>query len=573
MTQPEAQLHQVAFDKKLVSVWADTDHRYRNWPIVYVLDGSKSVYVGESLNVATRFRQHLDTDSKKSLTTARVVVDDTFNKSVCLDLESWLIQMFGGDGVLKVLNRNEGITNTNYYDRDAYQARFQDVFTSLKEAGLFRKSIAEIQNSSLFKLSPFKALTEDQRISVSEIVDSLFADLDEGGRSLTVIQGEPGTGKTVVAIYLMKLLADIKSSAADEPQDDVGLFSDFFTEGYAEQLADFTFGIVIPQQALRKSVKGVFKKVPGLDPAMVLDPFGVGSRMTHFDLLIVDEAHRLSQRASQSSGPQNKRYGEINKSMFGEDSYERTQLDWIRARSDHQILLVDAKQSVRPGDLPRTLIDTVIQNATTRGRFFRLKTQHRVTAGDDYVGYIRSVLAGEAPQPRSFPSYDLRFFDDVAEMESAIRAKEATYGLSRLVAGYAWKWASKADPKAWDIAIGPHQYRWNTTLVDWIASPSSIDEVGSIHTTQGYDLNYAGVIIGADLRYDPVTKRMAFDRANYFDARGKANNGMLGITYTDDEILEYIRNIYAVLLTRGILGTFVYACDPGLREYLRTYFS
>ena len=95
--------------------------------------------------------------------------------------------------------------------------------------------------------------------------------------------------------------------------------------------------------------------------------------------------------------------------------------------------------------------------------------------------------------------------------------------------------------------------------------------MGSIHTTQGYDLNYAGVIIGPDLRYDPIRRRMRVNRDSYFDTKGKANNKMLGVSYDDDDLLGYIRNIYAVLLTRGIRGTYVYVCDRDLREHLRQF--
>ncbi len=108
--------------------------------------------------------------------------------------------------------------------------------------------------------------------------------------------------------------------------------------------------------------------------------------------------------------------------------------------------------------------------------------------------------------------------------------------------------------------------------VDWVNTANSVNEVGSIHTIQGYDLNYAGVIIGKDLRYDVATGRVVFDRRNYHDPRGTTNNRLLGITYTDDDILQFVRNIYAVLLTRGVLGTYVYVCDAALREHLRRFF-
>lgn len=85
---------------------------------------------------------------------------------------------------------------------------------------------------------------------------------------------------------------------------------------------------------------------------------------------------------------------------------------------------------------------------------------------------------------------------------------------------------------------------------------------------QGYDLNYAGVIIGPDLRFDPSSGQLLLDRDSYRDKKGSENNPRLGIAFTDDDLLQYIRNIYGVLLTRGMLGTFIYVCDPDLRAYV-----
>jgi hypothetical protein len=97
--------------------------------------------------------------------------------------------------------------------------------------------------------------------------------------------------------------------------------------------------------------------------------------------------------------------------------------------------------------------------------------------------------------------------------------------------------------------------------------------VGSIHTVQGYDLNYCGVIIGRDLYFDEDTQKIRFDRSNYFDMKGMEGNRRLGRYYSDDEIETYVKQIYRVLLTRGIFGTYVYVCEPKLRKYLSELFS
>lgn len=580
------EIERLAFTPSAVRTWAPQAPQNSNWPVVYVLDDAQTaprssfgdklndVYVGESLNAAARMRQHLESSEKKHLTTVRVIVDETFNKSVCLDLESYLIRMLAGDGTYRVLNRNDGITESDYYDRSRYRETFREVFEELRRDGVFTRSVPEIENSDLFKLSPFKALTQDQAVAVEGILEGLFEDLEGDATSTIVIQGDPGTGKTVIAIYLLKLLVDIATTEPAEDIDSDSLFSEFFVEGYGRLLADVKFGLVVPQQSLRESIKKVFRKTPGLRPDMVMTAFDVGSSDDDFDVLIVDETHRLNQRANQPSGVHNKNFQTITEKLFGFDDPTKTQLDWIRAKSKHQIFLVDAAQSVRPADLPPETLASLVVEAKSADRFYPLATQMRVQAGSDYVSYVRRVLStssGFAPSVETFEGYDLRMFDDLGELREEIRAREAEVGLARMVAGYAWEWKTKNDKSAFDIEVDGLQLRWNGTQVDWIASANSLDEVGSIHTVQGYDLNYAGVIIGNDLRYDPARGQLYVDRASYFDVKGKENNPKLGKVYTDDDLLRFITNIYAVLLTRGIRGTYVYVVDPELRTYLSRY--
>ena len=582
-------IERLNFTNAAVSSWAPGNHRNTKWPVVYVLDDTTArrsstrgarlndVYVGESRNAVARMRQHLVSPDKRHLSTARVIVDESFNKSVCLDLESYLIRMLAGDGSYQVLNRNDGITESDYFDRDSYQASFLEVFDQLRRDGVFTRSVPEIENSDLFKLSPFKALTWDQAVAVEGILEGLFEDLATGSASTTVVQGDPGTGKTVVAIYLLKLLVDIENAVPTDDLDSDSLFSEFFAGEYRERLSGIRIGLVVPQQSLRNSIKKVFKKTPGLNPDMVMTAFEVGESNEHFDLLVVDESHRLNQRANQPSGVQNKKFQVITEKLFGANDIAKTQLDWIRAKSTHQILLLDAAQSVRPADLPPELLSHLVESARATNRHYPLATQMRVQAGADYVGYIRRILGSAAGgvlqpvRPETFEGYDLRMFDSVADMHQEIRRLDAEVGLSRLLAGFAWAWKTKTDKNAYDIELAEVQLRWNSTQTDWIASPASLDEVGSIHTVQGYDLNYAGVIIGPDLRYDAAGGRLIVDRAQYFDVKGKENNKVLGKVYTDDDLLRFITNIYAVLLTRGIRGTFVYVCDPALRLHLQQF--
>jgi len=582
-------VRRLPFDKEAVNVWASEDKRHGNWPVVYVLDNENAprserlrksivsdVYVGESRNAVTRMHQHLDTYAKKHLSTIRVIVDETYNKSVCLDLESHLIRLLAGDGSYQVLNRNDGITESDYFERARYRAGFKDVFEKLRKDGIFSRSIPEIENSDLFKLSPFKALTTDQGAAVEEILEGLFADLESGVPSTIAIQGEPGTGKTVVAIYILKLLADIAQGRPLDEVDSDSMFAEFFSPGYPELLSGLRIAMVIPQQSLRVSVSRVFAKTPGLSADMVMSAFEVGESTEKFDLLVVDEAHRLNRRANQPSAGQNTRFREITERLFGTDDTSKTQLDWLKRQSHHQIFLVDAAQSVRPADIPGAHLTDLLATSKLQRRYYPLTTQMRVKAGSDYVAFIRQVLdpnlTGVTSSSDSFSGYDLRMFDDLAEMRKAIFVRDKEHGLSRLLAGFAWKWASKSDKAAFDIEIDGVHLRWNSTQVDWIASPGSLSEVGSIHTVQGYDLNYAGVIIGPDLRFDSGSRRLIFDRKSYADTKGKENNKALATKFTDEDLLQYVVNIYAVLLTRGIRGTYVYVVDPELRAFLSNYF-
>jgi DUF2075 family protein len=551
-----------------LSLFARRDPQHRDWPVVYTLNDSAEVYVGESMDAVGRLRQHIDGGKKTHLDETRIIVDPSFNKSACLDLESYLIGLFSGEGRYKVLNVQASSGTGNYYQRDLYRERFREIFTQLRSEGLFSTTIEEIENSDLYKLSPFKSLTDDQGDAVVAITESLLADLNGGPGGSMVIEGGPGTGKTVVAIFLVKLLRDL-GNWDGEPIESESYLTGLFTQSNQETLSGLRIGLVVPQQSLRKSIQAVFSRTPGLDAGMVISPFDVGKSEVPWDLLIVDECHRLNQRANQTSAQKNREFHEINVKLFGTDNASTTQLDWIKAMSYQQLLLVDRRQRVRPADLDVSTLVALADEAEARGRRNVLTTQLRVRSGD-YVEYVRKVLGPEPPLERiDFGSYDVRLFDDVGELLTAVRARNAEEGLARVIAGYAWPWQSKKDKSRADIVFGDVEMQWNSRVVDWVDSPKSVDEVGSIHTIQGYDLNYAGVIVGRDLQYDPGAEELRFDRSNYFDKKGVQNNP--GQRLTERELLDFVLNIYAVLMTRGIRGTYLYVVDDHLRAYLRRY--
>jgi DUF2075 family protein len=552
------------------------DVRRNNWPIVYTITGENEIYIGESVNGDTRMLQHIANPARAGLTEVNYIVDGKFNKSACLDLEAHLIQYFQADEKFRVQNSVVGVRDADYFDRDEYRRNFQPIFDWLVSNGMITRPIPELINSDFFKYSPFKALNTDQAIAIESVLEKLIEDFENSSSSPIVIEGDPGTGKTIVAVYLMKLIQDIALSRPEDLPGDDALFHEYFLQGNREAFQDLRIALVVPQQALRRTISKVFAKTPGLSKDMVLTPWDVAKADGKFDLLIVDEAHRLKQRSNQSSAALNIQFKKNNENLFGKDDVNLTQLDWIREKSKHQIFLLDAAQSVIPGDIPRNALNELKDSARSVNGMFRLTSQMRVLGGNDYIEFVDNFVRGNPAEGQlNFGYYDLRFFDSFKDMQTEILKRESEVKLSRLLAGYGWKWVTKgkADPKLFDIEIEGVKLPWNRQLVDWISTPSSHQEVGSIHTIQGYDLNYAGVIFGPELKYDKTEKRISLDRQNYFDTKGKEDNRLRGIVYTDDDILDYVLNVYRVLMTRGIKGTYVYVVDKDLRSFLRTQFK
>lgn len=573
LNMTDFKIESLPFNSDSVSDLALVDSMHRNWPVVYTLSSKNEIYVGETVNAANRLSQHISAESKKRLELVRIFFNEKFNKSACLDLESQLIKLFAADDKFKVLNSNSGMTDSNYYDKDSYSKSFNELFEELRVQGWLTRSVPELINSNLFKYSPFKSLNTEQAEAVSRILDSLIESRTTSTSNPIVIEGDPGTGKTIVAIYLIKLLKDIANLGQENLAEEESVFAEYLTFENKDLFEDFRIGLVIPQQSLRATLTKVFTKTPGLNAKMILNPFSVGSSEEKWDLLIVDESHRLGMRAQQPHPSLNLMFQNNNIRLFGSDEDYFTQLDWILAQSKSQVFLLDAEQSIKPADLPKSVISKLLGDAKSAQTYTKLASQMRVKGGEDYIEFVRKLFTSSPKHNPGFGDYDLHFFDSFAEMQRAIFRKNEEIGLCRLLAGYAWDWVSKKDPLKPDIEIEGIKLFWNRTDKDWVNSETSVEEMGSIHTIQGYDLNYAGVVIGPDLGYDEVNKRIVFNRSSYFDANGKINNKRLGITYSDEDILNWVINIYRVLLTRGIRGTYVYIYDKSLRKFLSSYLT
>jgi len=501
------------------------EYKYgKNRPVVYVIEGGKEAYIGETSDVYNRSHQHYKKLDRNKLNSIHIIGDDEFNKSATLDIEALLIEFMSADGKYLLQNGNGGLKNHRYFNKHLYHdVKFEMIWKELREKGLAIKELIQIRNSDLLKFSPYKALTEDQL----QIAKSVTTSILTTDKSKHMIKGEPGSGKTILAVFLVKYLRQMN------------------------KLEKLNIGLVIPMTSLRKTLKSVFKNVKGLSASMVIGPNEVVKK--DYDILIIDEAHRLNRRIGLTSYGS---YDEVNRKL-GLDKYTGTQLDWIEMTCKHAVYLYDGNQSVKPTDIEESRFREI--DAT----IYELKSQMRVQGGHDYIAYIDNILNQKQVNKMKFDKYEFLLFDNVNDMVEIIKIKDKAFKLSRVVAGFAWDWISKNDKSLKDIQIGRNAYMWNSTNQDWVNSPNALNEVGCIHSIQGYDLNYTGVIIGPEIVMRD--NKILVDKDKYKDKKGK-------FALNDPEQLKiYIKNIYKVLLTRGIKGTYVYVCDEALRDYFKQF--
>lgn len=529
------------------------------WPLVYILsdEETKMAYVGETTDAISRMSAHLKNGSKNKLTAVHLVTSDKFNKSATLDIESNLIKYIAGDGKYKLLNGNIGLANHTYYQKnEVYWDIFKSIWNELKSENISDNSLNHINNSDLFKYSPYKSLSNDQKLSLIDIIKSL---LDVKINSI-VVEGGAGTGKTILAVFLFKLLnsnnEDFNFKEFGEGEEEfVKLVSDL-----RNIYPNPSMALVVPMAGFRATLKKVFRNVKGLSANMVIGPAEVANGK--FDILVVDESHRLRKR--KNLGAYFGAFDKVNKRL-GLDKDTGNELDWIIMQSGKNIFFYDENQSIKPSDVNKSDFDSLKSNNKTLIK--HLKSQFRVKGGNDYVTYISKLLSCEfRNNDESFKSghYEFKIFDSVKKMIDKIKEKDAEFGLSRLVAGFSWEWVSN-KVETHDIEIDGIKLRWNSVASDWVNSENAVNEVGCIHTTQGYDLNYTGVIFGNEISYDKNSNEIIIKEENYYDKNGKQS------IKNPNELKEFITNIYKTILLRGIKGTYVYACDESLRNYLKEH--
>ncbi|WP_315072491.1 DNA/RNA helicase domain-containing protein [uncultured Clostridium sp.] len=499
------------------------------WPMLYILKNNNQAYIGQSTSIVNRMKQHKANPEKDIFDKVNTIYSKEFNQSVTFDYESKLIQLFFGDNNFIITNKNNGLSDCNYFNKEHYDDKFKELWSELREKKLAKHSINQIENSDLFKYSPYKKLTKDQHKAVNTILNILM----ENTYTTINVTGMPGSGKTIAGIFLFKCLREL------------------------EEFKDKKIGFVIPQTSLRKTMKQIFKNTYNLQAKDIIGPSDVVGK--EYDMLIVDEAHRLHKRKNitnyKSHDDNNKKLG------LGKDGDE---LDWILHSSGRQILFYDENQVIGPSGIDIKSLEGKKDFKDLSFINLSLTSQMRVKGGLDYINFIRSLLQGKLTSKKTFTNYEFILFKSFEKFDKKMREKESECGLSRMVAGYAWQWKSNKNKNAFDIEIENINKRWNSKTENWVNLEGAIDEVGCIHSIQGYDLNYAAVIIGNDLKYDKDNNCIVVDPGSYYDQKGKA-------TATIEELTEYIINIYYVLMTRGIKGTYIYVCDENLREYFAKF--
>ena len=375
-------------------------------------------------------------------------------------------------------------------------------------------------------------LIDEQKVVLEKALE-LARRLRDGRHCVLLVQGGPGTGKSVVAVNLLaKLLGK-------------GLNARYVSKNAA------------PRAVYRAKLTGSVQKGE-YDSLFCGSACFVGCPEGHYDALIVDESHRL-----------------MTKTIY--DKEGENQVKEIIHASKLSVFFLDEDQKVTFDDIGSTdEIEKWCQFHEAELHRETLPSQFRCSGSDGYLAWLDQTLGirATANQQLDLGSFDFRVFDSPLVLHDAIR--QANQGNSaRMVAGYCWNWASKTNSSAWDIAIEPYGYKaqWNLSKDGsvWIMKAGTVDQVGCIHTCQGLELETIGVIIGPDLvfRNGEVLSKPA--------ARARTDQSLKGykvglkrdscaIQKKADAI---IRNTYRTLMTRGTKACWVFACDPELNAWLK----
>ena len=379
-------------------------------------------------------------------------------------------------------------------------------------------------------------LLDEQKTVLEKIVKASNDSLT-GQKRVLIINGGPGTGKSVISINALARLTGQRLNAK------------YVTPNAA------------PRAVFEAKLKSFFGKA---DIRSLFSGSGsfTGSEHESFDTLIVDEAHRLKMKSGMFKN-------------LGEN-----QVKEIIYSAHTSVFFIDEAQKVTWSDVGE--ISMIEEQAGLAGALverLELTSQFRCSGSDDYMAWLDETLGVHSDTAHYFSrdKFDFQIFDSPVELHKTIKEKNKINNKSRVVAGYCWDWVSKNQPNLSDITIPEFGYSatWNLTSdgSEWIISPKSVAEVGCIHTCQGLEVDYVGVIVGRDMRViDGVLRTDP-------SARAKTDKSLAGYKkeFKDDPVSaelkadEIIRNTYRTLMSRGMKGCYVYFVDPATAEYFRKH--
>ena len=616
-----------------------------NWPVVYILHGNREVYVGETNNANDRMNQHLDPnggfwDKRKKLNKVEIIFDSWFNKSAILDIENSLIGLFRyevqqtKDPTKKsryftnIQNGNRGQSKLhNYYNRAHYQDEVESIWEELRSRAIATNPYHDIVNDVLFKYSPYTVLNEEQQKVSIEILNGIMDSLEsfrEGKSSgyTAVVNGVAGTGKTIVLInMLVRLVEAMYSNQTNIDLDNDDIYEFELSLGalsaeaklinriqkYVKKYGRLKIAYVAQMTSLRNTMGTIFKGIPHLHKRdakgpndIVNNSFTETGGIEPYDVLFVDEAHRLWQYNNIGSA-----VGSFKKAcvkLFGKntDPNNYTTLDWLCKCSRTRVLVYDPFQTVKDSDITPVQFNKAISAVHT----YELRQQMRCRAGIDYIKFVDAIFEGRFGDSFFLPQqhYDFRIFSDANVLMEEIEKRHAEVGLSKCATGYGWQWDKKqydncfkryqkwlkdsheVDTRKKQVAFylenlevkdgliqfGEKRYVRNLDY-NWILEGDP-REIGCIHTSQGYDLNYVGVLFGPEIDYSHekgvyVIPQRINDKSVRKNLRGLSAKER---ERKYDTIKNYVVNAYKVMMERGIKGCYIYAYNDGLRDYLHS---
>ena len=378
-------------------------------------------------------------------------------------------------------------------------------------------------------------LLDDQKTALERIIQATNYAQD-AQKQVLIINGGPGTGKSVISINALARITSARLNAR----------------------------YVTPNGAPRKVYES---KLSGIIPGDTFKHLFTGSGSfwdsaeDTYDALIVDESHRLTMKSGFMKN-------------LGEN-----QIKEIINAARTSVFFIDEAQKVTWADVGEIdAIEEAAQMAGANVQHLTLSSQFRCGGSDDYLAWLDDALGVQATADHYFSTdrFDFQIFDSVKELEITIREKNTESNKARLVAGYCWDWVSKTDSEKFDIVIPSEKFemKWNLNSYGqtWIIDPKSVNEVGCIHTCQGLEVDYVGVIIGEDLVVkDGELITQPAERAKT-DKSLKGFKKALKESPIEAELKadEIIRNTYRTLMTRGMKGCYVYFTNEKTAKYFRS---